>query len=81
LTPTFISSTASSAERPRCGAAAAWLARPVKVKSSLVLASDCASLTPANGIGCQVMAMSTSLKAPSRTMKDFAAPPSSAGQP
>ena len=31
--------------------------------------------------GCQVTAAPTSAKAPSRTMKAWAAPPSSAGQP
>ena len=46
-----------------------------------VLASDSGSFTPENEAGCQEMAMSTSLKAPARTMKPLAAPPSSAGQP
>ena len=46
-----------------------------------VLASDTASFTPENAAGCQEIAMSTSLNAPARTMKPFAAPPSSAGQP
>ena len=32
-------------------------------------------------VGCQEMAMSASANAPARTMKAFAAPPSSAGQP
>ncbi len=53
----------------------------VKVKSMRVLASDPASFTPENEAGCQEMAISTSLKAPARTMKPLAAPPSSAGQP
>jgi hypothetical protein len=39
FTPTFISSTASSALRPRCGALAACAARPLKLKSMRVLAS------------------------------------------
>ena len=46
-----------------------------------VLASDSGSFTPEKAEGCQEMAMSTSEKAPSRTMKPLAAPPSSAGQP
>ena len=46
-----------------------------------VLARLIASFTAAKAAGCQEMAMSTSAKAPSRTMKPLAAPPSSAGQP
>ncbi len=46
-----------------------------------VLARLTGSFTPEKLAGCQEMAMSTSLKAPARTMKPFAAPPSSAGQP
>ncbi len=46
-----------------------------------LLASDMPSLTPENAAGCQEIAMSTSRNAPPRTMKHFAAPPSSAGQP
>ena len=43
-----MSSTASSAERPRWGAAAAWAARPVKTKSARVLASEFAEVDPVN---------------------------------
>ena len=46
-----------------------------------VLARLIASLTPAKAAGCQEIAISTSLKQPSRTMNALAAPPSSAGQP
>src|SRR5712671_4387623 len=76
LTPTFISSTASSALRPRCGEAAACEARPVKTKSARVFASEGVTTTSQKLDGCQVMAMSASSKAPERTMKVFAAPPS-----
>ena len=46
-----------------------------------VLASEIGSFTPEKAAGCQEIAMSTSSKAPARTMKPLAAPPSSAGQP
>jgi hypothetical protein len=51
------------------------------MKSARVLASDGVTTTSQKLDGCQVIAMSASSKAPSRTMKAFAAPPSSAGQP
>ena len=44
-------------------------------------ASEIGVLTPANGPGCQQIAMSTSSKQPALTMKPLADPPSSAGQP
>ena len=49
-----------------------------KVRVIAVVGQD---FTPENEAGCQEIAMSTSLNAPSRTMKPLAAPPSSAGQP
>ena len=76
-----MSSTASSALRPRWGATAACAARPAKEKSTRVLASEIAGATSQKLWGCQVIAASSSAKAPSRTMKALAAPPSSAGQP
>ena len=53
----------------------------MKTKSARVLASASGGATSQKLPGCQEIATSASAKAPARTMKALAAPPSSAGQP
>jgi hypothetical protein len=81
VTPTFISSTASSALRPRWGECAAWEALPWKTNFAWMLASVLWLNTPVKLAGCQVSAVSTSSNTPARAMKVLPEPPSSAGHP
>ena len=74
-------STASSAERPSSGAPAAWEEIPWKVKNTRKLARNLSSpIVLFVVLGCQVIAISQSLKYPSRTRYAFPPAFSSAGQ-
>ena len=80
-TPTFISSTASSAERPSSGLPEAWEAMPVNLYSVWMQVLQVPEVTWLTLPGCQVSAASSSSQMRSRAMKALAAPPSSPGQP
>ena len=77
----FISSTASSALRPRCGLPAACAAMPVNLYSVWMQETQVPVDTSLVLPGCQLSAASRSFHTPSRAKNAFDAPPSSPGQP
>ena len=76
-----IASTASSAERPLSGAAAACAEMPWNRNFAPTFASVLLGLAALRSPGCQVTTTSTSSNMPSRTMYTLPEPPSSAGVP